>query len=177
MRDTAGFKQDASSRGRFPMRRERTRIQIPESGSGMEGEGAFEVFESLSFLVFGREDRMLAFPIDAQVGIVPQEASFALRGVRGRYLVGENGVVPAGYESVCHSGRKEELQFVFFVQFHAEVLPVGRRSRTEVYGHIHHGPPHDPYELVLREGGLLEMQPAQDVFGGFGFIVLDKDVL
>ena len=92
--------------------------------------------------VFFGDEGIADRPLDADRGIVPQDAAFILRAVEIAALVEELNSFGQRQVSVCKSGRNEQLILLFRGKIHARPLSevgskrsaaaaaAGRRERT-----------------------------------------------
>jgi len=119
-----------------------------------------EICKRLAQQVLLRRDWILHLPVDIQVFVVEQDAAFGGFVVEVGALVGEDGVVLQGGESVCETGRQVELAEIIGGEQRGDVLPVGGAALTDVNREIETRAAQYPHELGLCIRRLLEVQPA-----------------
>src|SRR5260221_718513 len=112
--------------------------------------------------VFGRERRRSDFgPVDAEVGVVPEDAAVAGGVVEGGALVDEVGLGGEGAEAVGEAVRDPEDELVLVRQLLGVPLAEGGGATADVDGDVEEGAAGAADELPLRVG-LLVVQAADD---------------
>lgn len=114
-------------------------------------------------------------PVDRQIGVVPGQRTFRLRGIEVVALVLEDHLIGQDAESVRKTARDEELAMILFGQFHGDMLAEGGRAAADVHRHIQHGTLDHADEFRLCMGRFLEMQPAEHAVGRLALVVLDEN--
>ena len=76
-------------------------------------------------------------------------------------LVLHNRVIVERQKAVQTPRRDVQLDTTGAIQLHRKPLPVRWRQRPDIHGHIVHPAVRYAYQLPLRMGGTLGVQPAQ----------------
>ena len=103
---------------------------------------------------------LLYWPIDPQIRVVPQQTTVVFARVVVGDLVDNLGIGFKRAERVREADGNEDFMAVFRRQLGGHMAAEGRRGAAKIDRDVENAPAHDPYELVLGEGGGLEMQPA-----------------
>src|SRR6266404_5639119 len=125
--------------------------------------------------VFFGDEGIADRPLDADRGIVPQDAAFLLRTVEITALVEELNSFGQRQESVCKSGRNEQLILLFRGKIHARPLSEVWRAHPDVHGDIQRLALNHAAQFGLRMGPLI-MEPPQRPLYGTGVVILDEVV-
>lgn len=109
--------------------------------------------------VFFRENDLLDrnTPVDTEGRIVPGDGAFMLGRIEIIAFVLEDHLVSQYAEAVGKASWNKKLEVILARQFYGYVLSEGRRSLTDVYGHIEHGTLNDPYQFALGKRRFLEV--------------------
>ena len=76
---------------------------------------------------------------------------------------------------MCEAARNEKLTLVLSVQLDCNVLSEGRRTGTDIHGHVKHPAAHYAQQLGLGRIPFLEMEAAQHTpAGGIRLVVLHE---
>ncbi len=125
--------------------------------------------------VFFGDEGIADRPLDADRGIVPQDAAFLLRTVEITALVEELNSLGQRQVSVCKSGRNEQLILLFRGKIHARPLSEVWRAHPDVHGDIQRLALNHAAQFGLRMGPLI-MEPPQRPLYGTGVVILDEVV-
>ena len=125
--------------------------------------------------VFFGDEGIADRPLDADRGIVPQDAAFLLRTVEITALVEELNSFGQRQESVCKSGRNEQLILLFRGKIHARPLSEVWRAHPDVHGDIQRLALNHAAQFGLRMGPLIMESPQRPLYGT-GVVILDEVV-
>ncbi len=123
--------------------------------------------------VFFGDEGIADRPLDADRGIVPQDAAFLLRTVEIAALVEELNSFGQRQEAVCKSGRNEHLILLFRGKSHERPLPEVWRTHPDVHGDVQRLALNHATQFGLRMGQLI-MEPPQRPCCGTRVVILDE---
>ena len=134
------------------------------------------ICQSAAVCILGGQDDVCRreLPVDAQGGVVPGDAAFAIRGVVVITLVQEDGFIAEHGKAMGEAAGNEELAVVLCTEFHGHMLPESGGAVADINRHIEHTALHTTHQLALAMRGTLVVQPAHHAVARHGFIVLHK---
>ena len=97
-------------------------------------------------------------PVNAQTPVKDRDTPISLRMIELVTLVLEHCHIAQHREPMRETLRYEELTVIILRQLHSHVLPVSRRTLTNINRHVKHTPLNATHQLRLRERRTLEMQ-------------------
>ena len=134
------------------------------------------VCQSAAAGVLGGEDDICRgeLPVDAEGGVVPGNAAFAVGGVVVIALVLEDGLLTQHGKTMGKATGDEELAVVLGTELHGYVLAEGGGPLADIHRYVEHPALDTANQLALAMRSALVVQAAQHAVAGHGLVVLHE---
>lgn len=134
------------------------------------------VCQSAAAGVLGGEDDICCgeLPVDAEGGVIPGDAAFAVGSVVVIALVLEDGLLAQHGKTMGKATGDEELAVVLGTELHGHMLAEGGGTLADIHRYVEDPALDTAHELALAMRGALIVQTTQHAVAGHGLVILHE---